>query len=212
MRSSTWLQPFDKWPLRVIKMPPKPKGKKSQSNAKHSTEKTTRQKKKAPSKKPPAKTGSRASEKSGNSTRAGQKGRKTKSTGAPLAKRSKTRPLTAADIPDIVLAVVEAMPQSQDATSSTPRRSSRRVQDTTDQASQSTRSHSTPPVTDPQDSTNEEDADNEDFGKSLYIVCIVLWQLIIGWHATPKLYITHTMLMLLCNAHHSLIIMCIMPN
>ena len=209
MRSSTWRQPFDKWPLRVIKMPPKPKGKKSQSNAKHSTEKTTRQKKKAPSKKPPAKTGSRASETSGNSTRAGQKG---KSTGAPLAKRSKTRRLTAADIPGIVLAVVEAMPQSQDATSSTPRRSSRRVQDTTDQASQSTRSHSTPPVTDPQDSTNEEDAENEDFGKSLYIVCIVLWQLIIGWHATPKLYITHTMLMLLCNAHHSLIIMCIMPN
>ena len=213
MCSSTWRQPFDKWPSRVIKMPPKPKGKKSQSNAKHSTEKTTRQKKKAPPKKPPAKTGSRASETSGDSTRTGQKRRKTKSTGSPLAKRSKTRPLTAADIPDIVSAVVKAMPQPQDATSSTPQRSSRRVQDTTDQASQSTCNRSTLPITDPQDSTDE-DAENEDFGKLLYIVCVVLWQLIIGWHAMLKRYITHTMLMLmfLCNAHHSLIIMCIMPN
>ena len=86
------------------------------------------------------------------------------------------------------------------------------MQDATDQASQSTRSRSTLPITNPQDSTDEEDAENEDFGKLLYIVCIVLWQLIIGWHATPKLYIMYTMLMFLCNAHHSLIIMCIMPN
>ena len=100
-------------------------------------------------------------------------------------------------------AVVKDMPQSQETTLSTPRRSSHHVQDTTDQASQSTHSHSTPPVTDPQDSTDEEDAENEDFSKLLYIVCIVLWQLIIGWHAIPKLYITHTMLMLLCNAHHT---------
>ena len=148
---------------------------------------------------------------------AGQKRRKTESTGTPLVKRSKTRSLTAADIPDIVSAVVKAMPQLQDATSSMPRkRSSHRMQDTTDQARQSTCSRSTPPVTptvtDPQDSTDEEDTKNEDFGKLLYIVCIMLWQLIIGWHATPKLYIMHTMLMLFCNVHHTLTIMCIVPN
>ena len=176
MRSSMWRQSFDKRPSSVIKMPLKPKGKKSQSNVKHSTEKTSRQKKKAPPKKPPTKTGSRATEMSGDSTWAGQKRRKTKSTGTLLAKRSKTSPLTAADIPDIVLAVVKAMPQPQDATSSTLQRSSCCVQDTTNQARQSTRSHSTPPVTDPQDSTDEEDVKNEDFGKLLYIVCIVLCQ------------------------------------
>ena len=85
-------------------------------------------------------------------------------------KRSNTHPLTAADILDIVLAVVKAMPQPQDATSSMLRRSSRRVQDTTDQASQSMRSCSTPSITDPQDSTDEEDIKNKDFGKLLYTV------------------------------------------
>ena len=153
-------------------MPPKPKGK---SIAKNSTEKTARQKKKAPPKRPPAKTGSRASEASRDSTMAGQKRRETESTGTPLAKRSKIHHLTVAGIPDIVSAVVKAMPQPQDGTSSMPRRrSSRHVQDNTDQASQATHSRSTPPVTDPQDSTDEEDVEKEDFGKLIYIVCVML--------------------------------------
>ena len=73
MHSSTWHQPFNKWPSSIIKMPPKPNGKKSQSTVKNTTEKTTRQKKKGPPKRPPAKTGMRASEASRDSTMAGQK-------------------------------------------------------------------------------------------------------------------------------------------
>ena len=146
-------------------MPTKAKGKKSKSSAKNPTEKTAQQKKSLP-KRPPAKTRSSAIE---SSTTAGTKrGRQAKSPGAPREKRSKTRPLTAADIPDIVSAVVKAMPQSAEAssTSSTPRkRSSRHKQRNTDQPSQATRRRvtGTTPTPETDDSSNEADTDNEVF-------------------------------------------------
>ena len=122
----------------VIKMPPKLKGKKSQSSAKSSTAKPTQQKKNPIPKKPPEKTRSPAFE---TLATAGMKRRQTESSGALCEKRSKTRPLTAADILGIVSAVVKAMPQPAEAsTISTPRRSSSRCkQKNTDQLSQATR-------------------------------------------------------------------------
>ena len=65
------------------------------------------------------------------------------------------------------------------------------MHDNTDQASQAMRSHSTLPITDPQDSIDEEDVENEDFSKLIYIVRIMLWQLIIPF--AQALY----------NAHHT---------
>ena len=103
-------------------MPPKPRGKKSQSSAKKSTE-TTAQRKKSPLKRPPAQTRSPATK---TPATAGKTRGKPDSPGASREKRLKTRPLTAADIPDIVSAVVKAMPQPAEAdTIATPRRPSR---------------------------------------------------------------------------------------
>jgi len=87
-------------------------------------------------------------------------------------KRSKTRPLTAADIPDIVSAVVQAMPQPTEAgTTPTPRRTpSRRKKNTDlpeDQPSVATCQRATlaTAATETDDSSDDQDADNEDFGK-----------------------------------------------
>ena len=107
-----------------------------------------------------------------------KRGRQAKSPGALREKRSKTRPLTAADIPDIVSAVVKAMPQSAEAssTSSTPRkRSSRQKQRNTDQPSQATRRRVTgmTPTSATDDSSNEADTDNEVFGKLCSSACYV---------------------------------------
>jgi len=78
---------------------------------------------------------------------AGIKRSRNKSPGAPVEKRSKTRPLTAADIPDIMLAVMKAMPQSREAgaTSATSRKTkpSRHKHESIDQPSQAMHSRDT---------------------------------------------------------------------
>ena len=98
----------------VIKMPTKVVGKKLKSSVKNGTGKNAQQKKKSPPKKPPVKTRSSAvSPATESSAKAGTKrGRQAESPGARREKRSKTRLLTTADIPDIVSAVVRGMPQS----------------------------------------------------------------------------------------------------
>ena len=158
MRSSTWRQLSDKWSSSVIKMPPKPKGKKSQSSAKSSMAKNAQQKKKPTPKKLPEKTRSPAIE-------------------TPCENRSKTHPLTAADIPDIVSVVVKAMPQPAEAsTISTPQRSSSCCkQKNTDQLSQATRRRVTGTTlsTEAEESSDDGDADNEDFGKLGSSACSV---------------------------------------
>ena len=174
MRSSTWRQLSDKWSSSVIKMPPKPKGKKSQSSAKSSMAKNAQQKKKPTPKKLPEKTRSPAIK---MPVTAGTKRRQTENSGDPCEKRSKTCPLTAADILDIVSAVVKAMPQPAEASAiSTPqRRSSRCKQKNTDQLSQATRRHITGMTlsTEAEDNSDDGDADNEDFGKLGSSACSV---------------------------------------
>ena len=136
--------------------------------------KNVQQKKKPMPKKPPEKTRSPAIE---MSAMAGMKRRQTENSGAPCEKRSKTRPLIADDIPDIVSAVVKAMPQPAEAsTISTPQRSfSRCKQKNTDQLSQATRRHVTGTMlsTEAEDSSDDGDADNVDFGKLGSSACSV---------------------------------------
>ena len=164
----------------VIKMPTKAVGKKSKSSVKNGTGKNAQQKKKSPPKKPPVKTRSSAvSPANESSAKAGTKRRRqAESPGARREKRSKTRPLTTADIPDIVSAVVRGMPQSAEATPSSStrqKRASRHKQKNTDQPSQSTRRHvtRTTPTPETDDSSNEGDADHEDFGKLCSSACYV---------------------------------------
>jgi len=81
---------------------------------------------------PPAKTARLQANAAANTP--GQKRKRVESTGLPQEKRSKTRPLTAADIPDIVTAVVKAMPQPTDTSMTlSPRRTSSRRAKNTDQ-------------------------------------------------------------------------------
>ena len=164
----------------VIKMPTKAVGKKLKSSVKNGAGKNARQKKKSPPKKPPVKTRSSAvSPANKSSAKAGTKrGSQVEGPGARREKRSKTRPLTTADIPDIVSAVVRGMPQSAEAapSSSTRQRgASRHKQKSTGQPSQSTRRRvtRTTPAPETDDSSNEGDADHEDFGKLCSSACYV---------------------------------------
>jgi len=135
-------------------MPPIRKGK-SWTSANNSTAAgTTQQKKKPLPMKPPAKTKSSATNMAAT---AGMKSGQTTSPGALQEKRSKTRPLTAADIPDIVSAVVKAMPQSTKASTTRAPRQSSRVS--------CSRVTATMPTAEVEDSSDDEDIDNEDFGK-----------------------------------------------
>ena len=85
----------------------------------------------------------------------------------------KTRPLTVTDIPDIVSAVAQALPlQTQmDLVRSSRRKRSNPAETTqptqTEQTSHRRRT-GTPASLEPQDSTDEEDVENEDFGKQQY--------------------------------------------
>jgi len=171
MHSSTWCQLADKWSSSVIKMPPKRKGKKSQLSAKSPTRKTAQQNKQSPPKKAPAKMKSPATQARASTDEtpamAGNRRRQTSSSGGSREKKSKKRHLTAADIPDIVLTVVKAMPQLMEASAaSTPRRSSSSHKQDAHSPRQAACHHitGTMPSTKTKDSSDEEDTE-EDFGK-----------------------------------------------
>jgi len=85
---------------------------------------TAQQKRKPPPRKLPAKTKSSATDMAAT---AGTKRGQTISPGAPQEKWSKMRPLTAVDIPDIVSAVVKAMPQPTEASTTCALQQSSRV-------------------------------------------------------------------------------------
>ena len=105
--------------------------------------------------------------------------------GTTAANKQKSRPLTTADISDIVTAVVEALPPRADNTTARTRSSHGTGQRTTgtdrqpDQATDETtssrgtvtrmetrsRRRQTSPVREQQDATDEEDSEDEDFGE-----------------------------------------------
>jgi len=98
-----------------------------------------------------------------------------------VEKRLKTRSLTAADIPEIVSTVMEAMPQPREA-GATPATSwktkpSCRRHESTDQPSQAMHSRDTgrTPTDETQHSSEDEDVENEDFGK--LSLCMVLFEI-----------------------------------
>jgi len=102
------------------------------------------------------------------------------STGLPQEKRSKTCPLTAADIPDIITAVVKAMPQPTDtSTTLSSRRSSSRHAKSTNQLGDQPnpgarrRVRLLTATAETEESSDDEDVDNEDFGKSRGNLCII---------------------------------------
>jgi len=138
---------------------------KPQSSVKNTASKTGTQKKTKP---PPRKAPSKTSSAVISSSTTGRKWTQGESSEGPREKRSKTRPLTAADIPDIVSAVVWAMPQPTEAsTTPTPRRTPRRRKKNTeqpeDQPSVATRQRAThaTAATETDDSFDDQDADNE---------------------------------------------------
>ena len=111
---------------------------------------------------------------------------KTNSNGTTCGKQKKARSLTTADIPDIVTAVVESLPQrgaltpaSAQIDQRTTRKAATRTSRTAEKSSQSSR-HQSPgsrglnrevsPSSEPEDNSDE-DADNEEFGKSNRIQC-----------------------------------------
>ena len=117
---------------------------------------------------------------------AGKKRQKTNSNGTTHGKRKKARSLTTADIPDIVTAVVESLPQrgvvtpaSTQIDQRTTRKATTRTSRTAEKSSQSSR-HQSPgssrlhrevsPSSEPEENSDE-DANNEEFGKSNRIQC-----------------------------------------
>ena len=106
-------------------------------------------------------------------TTTGRKRRQANSTGGSRAKQPKIRPLTTADIPDIVSAVVQALPPR---TQTDPVRSSRRKRSNPAETIQPTQTEQTscrrrtgiPASPELQDSTDEEDIENEGLGKQQY--------------------------------------------
>ena len=154
--------------LAFTKMPRRRRTK-PQSSAKNTVSKTGTQKKTKP---PPRKAPSKTSSAVISSSSAGRKRTQGESSEGPREKRSRTRPLTAADIPDIVSAVVQAMPQPTETSATpTPRRTpSRRKKNTEqpeDQSSGATRQRATRATAaiETDGSSDDQDADNEDFGK-----------------------------------------------
>ena len=148
-------------------MPTKAVGKKSKSSVKNGTGKNAQQKKKSPPKKPPVKTRSSAVSPATESSATAEtkQGRQAESPGARREKRSETRPLTTADIPDIVSVVVRGMPQSAEAipsSSTRQKRASHHKQKNTDQPSQATRRRitRTTPTPEMDDSSDKGDADH----------------------------------------------------
>ena len=119
-------------------------------------------------------------------TTASGKGRKSGQAGTTAAKKQKSRPLTTADISDIVTAVVEALPPGADNSTAWTQSSHGTRQRTTgtdrqpDQATDETtssrgtvtrretrsRHRQTSPVREQQDATDEEDSEDEDFDES----------------------------------------------
>ena len=192
--------------LAFTKMPRRRRTK-PQSSAKNTASKTGTQKTKPPPRKAPSKTSSAVI----SSSTTGRKRTQGESSEGPREKRSRTRPLTAADIPDIVSAVVQAMPQpTETSTTRTPRRTpSRRKKNTEqpeDQPSGATRQRATraTTATETDDSSDDQDADNEDFGKLCsypYSVWFFLWVFdnIVSYNAHhANSLLTHTPTSLCC--------------
>ena len=111
-------------------------------------------------------------------TTTGRKRRQANSTGGSRVKQPKTRPLMTADIPDIVSAVVQTLPSR---TQTDPVRSSRwkrsnpaeMIKPTQTEQTSRRRRTGAPANPESQDSTDEEDIENEDFGKQQYKLCFV---------------------------------------
>ena len=158
-----------------------PKGKKSRSSAKTQVAQPplkTRTAQKKTVTNPPTKTARLQANAAANTP--GQKRKRAESTGLPQEKRCKTHPLTAADIPDIVMAVVKVMPQPTDTsmTLSSRRSSSRRAKNTNqlgDQPNPGSRCSVTllTANAETKESSDDEDADNKNFGKSRGNLCII---------------------------------------
>jgi len=158
-----------------------PKGKKSKSSLKTQVVQPppkTRTAQKKTVTNPPAKTARLQANVAANTP--GQKRKQAESTELHQEKRSKARPLTAADIPDIVTAVVKAMPQPTDTrTTLLPRRSSSHRAKNTNQLGDQPNPGAHRRVAlltataETEESSNDEDADNEDFGKSHGNLCII---------------------------------------
>ena len=148
-------------------MPPKPK-EKNGPKKKESANKSTAGRRKMAT--PP--NNSPTQEDSPATTMTGRKRQQANSMGGSRLKQPKIRPLTTTDIPDIVSAIVRALPPR---TQMDPVRSSRRKRSNPAETIQSTQTEQTScrrtgttVSLEPQDSTNKEDIENEDFSKQQY--------------------------------------------
>jgi len=96
--------------------------------------------------------------------RIGRKRRQANSTGGSLAKILKTCPLTAADIPEIISVVVQALP-STFVTSWTTSNTDQTGQTTDTRVTSCCHRTETTTIRQPYDSADEEDTENEDLSK-----------------------------------------------